>query len=275
MQKLRSIPLLASVTMLAMAPGVPAQADNILNNNLQEKSWFAPPAYDPQKDWQIQVGGGVMVAPEYEGSDEYEVMPVPDISVDYKDGLFFANIFDGIGSYPIQGEDYKVGASVGFALGRDEDDSDDLRGMGDIDISPTVNLLAEHSYRKVTLSGKISQGDEDYGTTAEVDLGKMFPVNEKLMIMGKVGTKWASEDHMKTYFGVSSGQSARSGYSQYDADAGFKSVGFNVGAFYSISERWNVKFMAGGDQLLGDAADSPIVKQEFQPSAFLTTGYKF
>lgn len=275
MDKLRSLSFLTGVAVLAIAPGMPANAEDILSNNVSGKKWFSAPRHDSQKDWQIDIGGGVMVTPEYEGSDEYEVMPVPDVSIDYKDGLFFANIRDGIGSYPIQGKNYKVGASLGFAMGRDEGDSDDLRGMGDIDLSPTGNLIGEYSYRTLTVSGKVSQGNDDYGTTAELALGKVHPINKRLVVMGSVGTKWASEDHMNTYFGVSNAQSVRSGYSQYDAESGFKSVGFNVGAFYSISDRWNIKFMAGGDQLLGDAADSPIVKQEFQPLAFLTTSYKF
>jgi outer membrane scaffolding protein for murein synthesis (MipA/OmpV family) len=34
-------------------------------------------------------------------------------------------------------------------------------------------------------------------------------------------------------------------------------------------------FMVMADQLLGDAADSPLTKRDFQPSTFLTLSYKF
>lgn len=103
----------------------------------------------------------------------------------------------------------------------------------------------------------------------------MFPVTGQLMIMGAIGPTWADADHMNSYFGISTVQSARSGYKSYNPTAGIKSVGLTAGAFYSITEYWDVKFMIKADQLLGDAADSPITKQDFQPSVFLTTSYIF
>jgi outer membrane protein len=226
--------------------------------------------------WNWEAGAMAMYGPAYEGSDKYQAMAFPNISVDYEDGLFFASPFDGIGSYPIQGEDYKLGASVGFAFGRDEsDDRKNLRGMGDIDMSPTASIMGEYSFGPIQLSGKLTQGNSDYGMVAEADVGTMFPATDDLMIMAKVGTKWANEDHMNSYFGVSSAQAARSGYGSYKAESGIKSVGVNVGAFYSVTENIDMNFMAGVDQLLGDAADSPITKSDFQPSVMIGTSYKF
>lgn len=231
----------------------------------------------PKKEgWSYAVGAGAMYGPAYAGSDKYVVNPVPDISVDYNDGLFFANIFDGIGSYPIQGEDYKIGASLGFDFGRREkDDRKNLHGMGDIDMAPTANLMGEYGIGPVRISGKLSKGTDDYGTTASLDVGTMFPASDDVMLMVSAGPVWADADHMNSYFGVSSGQAARSGYGRYEADAGLKSVGITMGAFYAVTEEVDVKFMVKADQLLGDAADSPLTKDEFQPSAFLTTSYKF
>lgn len=232
----------------------------------------------PQKKegWHYSVGAGVIFAPAYAGSDKYKAMPVPDISVDYNDGLFFANIFDGIGSYFLQGEDYKVGASVGLDFGRDEkDDRKNLRGMGDIDMGATANLMGEYDIGPVHISGKLTKGGEDYGTTATVEVGTMFPVADDIMLMASAGPTWADADHMNSYFGVSSAQAARSGYNRHEADAGISSVGLTVGAFYSVTEDIDVKFMVKADQLVGDAADSPITKDDFQPSAFITTTYNF
>lgn len=226
--------------------------------------------------WDVSVGGGALYGPAYEGSDKYRVSPLPDISVAYANGLFFANIWDGIGSYPLQGENYKVGASVGFSMGRQEDDDkDNLRGMGDVDMGATLNLLGEYGFDELHISGKVSRGTQDYGTTAKLELGSMFPVAEHLMLMGSVGATWADAEHMQTYFDVSSSQSARSGHRQYDADAGIKSVGFTVSAFYSVTDQWDVKVMVMGDQLVGDAVDSPIVQRAFNPSVLFTISYKF
>lgn len=268
---------LASISMLALM-STSAHANDIWSNQAQvpvQGAWSAPQP-EEKDDWEFTLGGGAMYAPEYEGSDNYGVMPVPLVTVSYKDGLFFANPFDGIGSFPIQGENYKLGASVGLDFGRSEDDDKkNLRGMGDIDMGATANLMGEYSVGPATLSAKLTKGSEDYGMTAEIDVGMMQPITERITLMGKVGTKWADEDHMNSYFGVSGAQSARSGYAAYSAESGFKSVGVTVGAFYSITDNWDAILMVNGDQLIGDAADSPIVKQEFQPSALLSVSYKF
>ncbi|MCE2926964.1 MAG: MipA/OmpV family protein [Rickettsiales bacterium] len=232
---------------------------------------------EPKKHgWNFEVGAVAMYSPAYEGSDKHEVEALPNISVDYEDGLFFANPYDGIGSYPIQGEDYKLGAAIGLDFGRDEsDDRKNLRGMGDIDMSPTANLMGEYEFGPIEISGKLTKGNSDYGMTAEADVGTMFEVTDRLMVMSKVGATWANEDHMNTYFGVSNAQSGRSGYSSYKASSGIKSVGLEVGAVYSVTKNIDATLMVEADQLLGDAADSPLTKKDFQPSVMIGTSYKF
>jgi outer membrane scaffolding protein for murein synthesis (MipA/OmpV family) len=259
-----------------------------LSGNAQAQQWYnntqqAAPATQSAKpaekasDWEYTVGIGAGYAPTYEGSDEYDALVVPVLGVEYKDGLFFGNVRNGIGSYPLRGENYKIGASIGYAGGRDEsDDRKNLRGMGDVDASPTANLLAAYNFGMAELSGKISTAvSGDYGTTADVKLGSRYPISAKVILSGSVGTVWADEEHMSNHFGVSSLQSARSGYRRYDAESGIKSVGVAVGATYRFTENWNTNLTLKGDQLIGDAADSPVVKDDFVPAVFLTTSYKF
>lgn len=255
-----------------------AQAQQWYNNTQQAApaTQAAKPA-EKSSDWEYTVGIGAGYAPTYEGSDEYDALIVPVLGVEYKDGLFFGNVRNGIGTYPLRGENYKVGASIGYAGGRDEsDDRKNLRGMGDVDASPTANLLAAYNLGMAELSGKLSTAvSGDYGTTAEVKLGSRYPMNEKVILSGAVGAVWADEEHMSNNFGVSSFQSARSGYRRYEAESGVKSVGLSVGATYRFTEAWNANLTLKGDQLIGDAADSPVVKDDFVPAAFVTTGYKF
>lgn len=248
-------------------------------NTTQQATPVAQPTQKAKetKNRNYVIGVGVGYAPTYEGSDEYDVLPVPVVNVDYKDGLFFANVRNGIGSYLLRGEDYKVGASIGFAPGREEDeDKKNLTGMGDVEASATANLLAEYDFGIAQLSGRIITAvSGDYGTTAEVNLGSRYSFTSKITMSGSVGTTWADKEHMSNRFGVTAAQSAASGYRQYDAESGIKSVGFSVGATYPLTDKWNVNLTHRGDKLLGDAADSPIVKNDFVPAVFLTTSYKF
>lgn len=236
--------------------------------------------HQPETDdkWNIELSGGLMYmyGPKYDGSDNYGSKVLPAASLEYKNGLIFLGIMDGIGSYFLQGEDYKVGASIGYGFGRDEsDDRKNLHGMGDIESGLEATLKGEYSFGPVELSGEVTTGTEDHGTTAKIELGTMLPVTEQLMVKISAGSTWADATHMESYFGVSPAQSVRSGYSRYEAESGFKSVGISVGVIYNITEEWNLMLMLNGDQLLGDAADSPLTKEEFGVSTFSTLNYKF
>lgn len=229
-----------------------------------------------KKDWQFEVGGGMMYGAKYDGSNNYETKLLPFASAEYKDGLFFASIWDGIGSYPIRGENYKLGGSVGSSHGRKEsDDAKNLRGMGDIDTEVTVDIKGEYMMGPVQISGDVTSGADHYGTTAKLELGTMLPINEQLMVMGSVGPTWADDKHMQSYFGVSPNQAARSGYKRYNADSGVKSVGVNIGAVYKINQNWDAMLMLSSEKLLDKAADSPITKEDTNSSVFFTASYKF
>ena len=272
---LRAIPL-ASLFMFAVFSTNAQAAEKISAGPELEKQDTS--SQSPKDDnWNIELSGGLMYmyGPKYDGSDNYESKVFPALSMEYKNGLVFAGM-DGIGSNFLQGENYKVGASVGYNFGREEsDDKENLRGMGDIDSGVAATLKGEYSLGPVDISGEVTTGSEDNGTTAKIELGTMLPVTEQLMVMISVGSTWADDTHMESYFGVSSAQSARSGYSRFEAESGFKSAGISVGTVYNISENWDVMLVVNGDQLLGDAADSPIAKDDFAVSVFSTLNYKF
>lgn len=79
---------------------------------------------------------------------------------------------------------------------------------------------------------------------------------------------------MASYFGVTSEQSARSGLRQYDAGAGLKRFDVDASFTYMATENWLIRGQAGVGFLTGDAADSPVVQDDVQPSAMLMVGYK-
>ena len=70
---------------------------------------------------------------------------------------------------------------------------------------------------------------------------------------------WGSDNYMNTYFGISPSGAAAIGLSTFDADAGVRDVSGGLIAMVPLSD----KLVAGAgivySQLLGDAADSPIV----------------
>ena len=69
---------------------------------------------------------------------------------------------------------------------------------------------------------------------------------------------FADAEYMNTYFGVSAAETKTSGFSAFDAGAGFKSVGIATSARYEITSNWAIEGEAAYDRLVGDAAASPV-----------------
>ncbi len=98
---------------------------------------------------------------------------------------------------------------------------------------------------------------------------------ERFIFSADVSGTWVDDNHMESYFGVTSIQSARSGLTEYEAKAGIKRVDLKGSVTYMMTETWSVTGAAGAGFLLGDAKDSPIVKDDIQPFAMLGVGYRF
>lgn len=252
-------------------------ADANQGSNIRPVSDGRPNQQKETSNWNYVLGMGGGYAQAYEGSDKYKGIPVPVINIDYKGGLFFLNVRDGIGSYPLRGERYKVGVSVAYAPDRREsDDRKNLQGMGKLKASATANLLAEYDFGIVKLAGRVTTAvSGDYGTTALLSLSSNYPLTRKIILTGSVSAMWGDEEHMNNRFGVTGAQSAASGYSPYVMEAGLKSVVSSIGISYLITDKWTASLTVGAGKLLGDVADSPVVKEDVVPAGFLTISYRF
>jgi outer membrane protein len=94
------------------------------------------------------------------------------------------------------------------------------------------------------------------------------PLSESWRVDTAIEGTWASDDYMSAYFGIDSADAARSGLKQYNADAGFKDVAFGGSLTYRISDSWSLSGLASYTRLVGDAADSPVVKDRGDENQF-------
>ena len=86
----------------------------------------------------------------------------------------------------------------------------------------------------------------------------------------------ATTQYMKTYFGVTPVESVQSGLGVYNPSGGIKGAGFEVSGRYEFTPQWALVGMAFYERLVGDAADSPIVRlgDDNQITAKLGLSYK-
>ncbi len=218
----------------------------------------------------VTIGGGAAYSPDYEGSDDYEIDPVPYVELSFFEGLASLSVGGLQVMLPI-GDQAFVGAGVGYGGGREEDANDDLEGLGDVDDTIIGNL-----------SGGLKLGPGAFIVSHTQDLGNEYDgysidfgvetglelIEEKAEITLGAGATWGSGGYNETFFGISQAQAAASGLDEFDADEGFKSVGVELGGTYAITDNLLIGFEAGYQRLVGDVADSPIVDDRGSPNQF-------
>lgn len=239
----------------------------------------------------LTLGGAVLVKPKYEGSDEHDVLGIPIIiprfSTPGDDPSMFQSFrqrvkfrgLDDIRVRALGGDRFQAGVVTGYKTSRDQSDGDLLRGLGDIDGGLVLGAYTGFSLGAfefdAAILDKVTGDDSGYELRFGAETERQVTARTK--IVARIGTTFASDDYMQTYFGVTPAQASRSraGLPVFSPDAGIKDVYFELGGELALGERWLLK--AGGryGRLLGDAADSPVVESENQLSGVLGMGYRF
>lgn len=283
------MPPLAAAALLGLLP-ITALAQQVATSYNPSQPQIAAPVTTPETpsaakpDWNIRLGTGAMFQPKYEGSNQYKAAPLPMLMISYRDLVFLRGPMLGANAITWKGprpnDKLQVGPLVRYQSGRDQDDSSALHGMGDIDSGVELGGFINYSTGPwsagLTLFRDVS-GSHD-GTTVKVSAGNRLPLAPKWMLRSEIATTWADDAYTETFFGVTAAQSARSGLRQYQPEGGFKDAGLTLDLDYSLTEHWGITTRLGYKRLLGDAADSPLVKDRGsadQLNGGLFVTYKF
>jgi outer membrane protein len=230
----------------------------------------------------LKVGGVLIVKPTFEGSDNYEVSGFPYLFPTFSGGgpgffsRFDARGLDDIRFKLVERDGFVAGPLAGYNLGRDEDDDDHLEGLGDVDGGVVAGAFVGYKIGSVLFDASFHNtfGD-DGGYLIRLGAEVERPISQRLQLTARIGATYADDDYMQNYFGVSAGQSADSGFDQFDAESGFKDVFAEVGVKAQLDSRWEARASVRYSRLVGDAADSPIVETEDQFTGLVGLSYKF
>jgi MipA family protein len=232
-----------------------------------------PDGDDRSGKWEFVLGAGAIYGPTYEGAKDYETQPVPFFSISYGEKLSLG--FDGLSYEFYDNGSLSMTSKIGFGFGRKESDDPHLAGLGDIDGGASLGFGVNYEAGPMNFFADL---ERDFGD-AEGLVGKFGaeisqPVGQVLLGAG-VSATWADDNYMQSYFGVTSAQAASSGLAQYEAGAGFKSAELELSATYMFAENWMLRGQVSVSEILGDAADSPIVQDTTQSSAAVFVAFKF
>lgn len=259
-----AVPLAVTLALCLLAGPALAESDDVksfidLEDDLQETPGYSTrPADDDESDWDFRVGLLVGFQPDYEGSDDYDSVLAPSWRVAWRRTV----ILQGKNlRVQYTGDNYRIGALVGGESGRDEDDNDNLEGLGDVDSGWSAGLFGRYDideHFRLQAEGRQEFSGGHSGLVVDVGAEVTLPLNLPFF-RAYAGVTYASSDYMEEFFSISNKQSANSGKPTFDADAGIKNFTLTLSAGHDITDNWVVGAVIRYDRLVGDADDSPIV----------------
>ncbi len=254
---LAAFALLAAAPALAQEPGAPLPDPN------------------DQSDT-FTIGAGAAYIPDYEGSDDYRIIPavairgrVSGISFYTRATYLYVDVIKR-GDGPVE---LDLGPIVGARLNRTGKVKDDfVDALPELDTAIEVGGFAGFTYHGLTnpydaLSVRVDVVQDVGGAhestlvTPTIDFGT--PLSRTFYIGLSASAEWAGGGYADYYYSISPADSVASGLPVYDADGGFKSWRLGLLANHSITGDltggWSIFGLGSYTKLTGDFADSPIV----------------
>lgn len=210
----------------------------------------------------LTLGLGAQVAPKFPGGDSYGVGPMPIFDL-RRPGqpITFESADDGAG-FGILGRDSVVnfGLAVRFQSKRDEEDVGAPVGDvgftvevgGFVEILPSRNFRIRAELRRGIGGHKAMVGSLGADLIFRDDQNYIFSIGPRV--------RWADNRYHDRYFGVPVAIPAAGLPAAYDPDGGVYAVGGIANFTRRLGRNWGLQAYAGYDRLVGDAADSPIVR---------------
>jgi outer membrane scaffolding protein for murein synthesis (MipA/OmpV family) len=214
------------------------------------------------RGWTITAGGGAQTYPKYPGGDSYGINFLPIFGL-RREGtpMPFEAPDDGIGP-GILGRDsaFNFGPAIRFQNKRDE--SDVGAPVGDVGFTVEVGGFVElYPAEQFRIRAELRQGLGGHKALTG-DIGADFIIRDESSYIFSIGprARWGDNDYKDAYFGLPFSIPAVGLPAAYDPGSGFYAVGAVAGLTWKLGRNWGLQGYVGYDRLVGDAADSPIVR---------------
>ena len=219
------------------------------------------------------VGLAVGAVPDYIGSDDFTAAPFPSFTfpvgrVEVRNNGLGVEVNLGA-----RGVVTGWGPILRYDLGRNDGDKVDdpvvaltapVKGSLEIGGFVETAFPLGQSANPTLLTARLSvvQGLDGWheGLLAEASVGVLRTAGD-WTLGATVNVAATDGDYADAYFSVSAADAAASGLATYDAAGGVRDVGVSLFASYAVNDRWSLDLLAGYSELVGDAADSPLVRE--------------
>ncbi|WP_374762950.1 MipA/OmpV family protein [Yunchengibacter salinarum] len=209
---------------------------------------------------QARVGFATGLVPDYTGSNNMRLRALPLIQLRYKDVW---KLNDTKFSYfAWHNGPWSAGPLANLVFGRDERRNKVLEGLGDIKTTLELGGFVQYRTEKALVDLEMRQAlGAGQGATIRLTAGQGIYKSGKLFIGLAGRLKWQSDKSMRTNFGVSPEQAARStfGLETFTPKSTISEGSINLVGAYNVTERARFLALISYARLLGDASDSPLV----------------
>lgn len=212
------------------------------------------------------IGAGVGVAPDYEGSKDYKLVPMWNVrAADLWGKPTYAWLLNtNFRSNFLNNENWRLGLSGQYVAERSDVKNNAVDSLHGADSSTMLGVLAGYDFQLaegrifgVEVNARYDVVNSN-GYLITPGVNYITPLAPNWILSARLGVTWASDAYMSNYFAINHTNASRSGLDQFNADAGFKDASLNVAAIWRFAQNWDLTALAQYERLLGDAADSPI-----------------
>ena len=234
-----------------------------------------------EKNWELVISGLLIWTPEFTGSDEYEIIGGPSIESYFnlsEQSTLFANN-KGIGL------DYQLSDNLNTGiLGKVRADQDrskikNLDGLLNIDEAFEVGSYLSYQLTnqwEINISGLFDVSDTHEGWIANLSVSHEYMIpNTPITMTTLAGVDYADKNYNNTYFGVKPSTNGIPDQSSFILGSGFNSATFGTTFSYASSENTTLIGLISATQIIGDAKNSPIIKEDTLITVGLGAAYTF
>ncbi|MDC0886434.1 MipA/OmpV family protein [Altererythrobacter sp.] len=205
---------------------------------------------------------GPQLKPSYPGSDQVSISPLVDLTRGREgEDFVFVAPDESFGFSLLEANGFSLGPSLGF---------EGKRSLGDVDgtlpeVDFTVELGGFVNYQateNIRLRAEVRQAVNGHdGLIGVLSADYIMRDGDKHLLSIGPRVTLTDQTYQESYFSVLPSQSAISGLAAYDSDGGVQAVGGTISYLRQLSTRWGIYSYANYERLIGDPADSPVVRQ--------------
>jgi len=214
---------------------------------------------DDEEPRRTRIALGVQIVPSYPGSDDLSFRPLVDVArARGTDPFQFEAPDESFGFPLIRFQQLTIGPALNFEGSRAAGDVGvDLPKVG-FTVEPGVFLQYDLS-ESVRLRSELRKGLGGHeGWVGNIGADFVARRGDDWLLSAGPRVTFADETYNSAYFSVA--PDSASGLPAFSAGGGIQSVGATLGYVQQITKRWGVYSYAKYDRLVGDAADSPVVR---------------